>query len=103
MVKNIILSFNAHLYYNKAWLERMDSMPDFIVTPFAFEDLAKVKAHGADSVLIGTPFFSARCVYALSLIHICLVKQRILFFFIGCLKKSLIVIKDFILSLSKLR
>lgn len=57
MVKNIILSFNAHLYYNKAWLERMDSMPDFIVTPFTFEDLAKVKAHGADSVLIGTPFF----------------------------------------------
>ena len=43
MVKNIILSFNAHLYYNKAWLERMDSMPDFIVTPFAFEDLAKLK------------------------------------------------------------
>ena len=39
-------------------------MPDFIVTPFTFEDLAKVKAHGADSVLIGTPFFSVRCVHA---------------------------------------
>ena len=56
MVKNIILSFNAHLYYNKAWLERMDSMPDFIVTPFAFEDLAKVKAHGADKNVNGFPY-----------------------------------------------
>ena len=76
MVKNIILSFNAHLYYNKAWLERMDSMPDFIVTPFAFEDLAKVKAHGADSVLIGTPFFSVRCVYAFAVEELQAIKKE---------------------------
>lgn len=39
-------------------------MPNFIVTPFSFEDLAKVKAAGATSVIIGTPFFSVRCVHA---------------------------------------
>lgn len=35
-------------------------MPDFIVTPFTFGDLEKVKQAGADSVVIAVPFFSVR-------------------------------------------
>lgn len=35
-------------------------MLDFVVTPFQMEDLEKVKQAGATSVVISTPFFSAR-------------------------------------------
>lgn len=35
-------------------------MLDFIATPFEMEDLHKLKAAGADSVVISTPFFSVR-------------------------------------------
>lgn len=35
-------------------------MTDFIVTPFAFGDLEKLKEAGATGVVIATPFFSAR-------------------------------------------
>ena len=35
-------------------------MVDFIATPFAFGDIEKLKAAGAQSVIIAVPFFSAR-------------------------------------------
>lgn len=38
-------------------------MLDIIVTPFAFEDLEKVKKVNATSVIVGTPFFSVRAVH----------------------------------------
>lgn len=37
-----------------------ENMPEFIVTPFALEDLSVLHKAGADSVVIAVPFFSTR-------------------------------------------